>query len=915
MPDIEVIEQFYRRGPLKNLVRHIPREVGLRGMPMFQTDLNWVPPEPHVLIDEYFFTNYFFGVKVPGENEIVFNNVSGGIRPATVTNLLDFARSVDYLRVGKYDYNGRETDITIEDVDENWYVAIVNPAGNRVVWPVLEAGKIENIQTYILGDPLIVASVDAAGFGGVQTGAHIGDIKLFVYNDLIAPISNLIPEGTPVLDRSEKDIWSDSQEGLTEFSLELGEADLSRVKTFVIRYDSNVFIGDFLREKIGDITNIWRINERAEIGRRRFSNLSCQLVDQDIFIPLPLLWDIGEVATAWRVGRDVATIMLPGATGGEEPYIYSATGLPGGVLFDPEKREITGRPESATAGDIALTVTDRRGEMVEQTISYAIRPENLGTVALLGRAFTVLDIDRRSAQLTEALETLGGHSYPDFRNVAYSFVTVDIVNDMVDYTYDDSSPLNRGAGAGTVDQLEEIAFWQPESEAAWKQLQVEYFNPDGVAYLDRQKNDIGNRATRNPFITSVDSVPLTVDGENGRLFFGAFRFSAIPRDNPIPIDSDSQIPDGMRVVWSFFDFAVLRYDLSGTTQKWFQNDVAVPLVLREATGGSGTKVYSATGLPVGIEFDPATRTFTGTPTATGNGSITVRVMDDRGTIVETAFDYSVVAELTWALGALDTAWDAGEVVDLTLPVATGGTSPYTYSATALPAGLAFNANTRKITGTPTGAGTGTIIAKVTDADNNAITRNIAYTVAASTGPPLTGETSGETAIILYNSQLRWLLSTRSDYRQSAMVLQDILGTYGIRVNGRNRGFCVAIDDDDEIDYTLNLSHFSSLLVAQLALTGLAVWQPKTETAFTTAKLTIYNSDDSVALNQITSGVTANCIFVNSGFDVTINSVVGRLFVFSVNSLTPVRGGEVNVGNRVAGWPMIAEGMRFLWEFE
>ena len=78
-------------------------------------------------------------------------------------------------------------------------------------------------------------------------------------------------------------------------------------------------------------------------------------------------------------------------------------------------------------------------------------------------------------------------------------------------------------------------------------------------------------------------------------------------------------------------------------------------------------------------------------------------------------------------------WTVGVVVNLTLPAATGGDAPLTYSLSpALPAGLAFNAATRAITGTPTAAQSSTgYIYTATDNDSDSASMQFQASVAAA----------------------------------------------------------------------------------------------------------------------------------------------------------------------------------------
>lgn len=154
--------------------------------------------------------------------------------------------------------------------------------------------------------------------------------------------------------------------------------------------------------------------------------------------------------------------------------------------------------------------------------------------------------------------------------------------------------------------------------------------------------------------------------------------------------------------------------------------------LPAAIGGTGPYTYVATpgSLPPGLAFNPVTREITGTPTLAGTYPVHVTVTDANGN-TKTA-DYTIVVRdplvlpaATLANGTVGIPYPAQ-----TIPTATGGVGPYTYStpAASLPPGLTFNPTTREITGTPTLAGTYSIPVTVTDGDGKTITTNYSIVV-------------------------------------------------------------------------------------------------------------------------------------------------------------------------------------------
>ena len=150
-----------------------------------------------------------------------------------------------------------------------------------------------------------------------------------------------------------------------------------------------------------------------------------------------------------------------------------------------------------------------------------------------------------------------------------------------------------------------------------------------------------------------------------------------------------------------------------------------------ATGGTGTGYswsVSTGSLPAGLSLSSG-GAITGTPTTAGTSNFTVRVADSGGAFATAPESITIAPALaisTTALpsGALNASYSA------TL-AATGGTPPYTWSATGLPAGLTLTPGTGAIGGTPTAAATTSVNLLVTDSKSVAAAKSLNIVIASA----------------------------------------------------------------------------------------------------------------------------------------------------------------------------------------
>ncbi|MFC4531525.1 DUF7507 domain-containing protein [Sphaerisporangium dianthi] len=165
---------------------------------------------------------------------------------------------------------------------------------------------------------------------------------------------------------------------------------------------------------------------------------------------------------------------------------------------------------------------------------------------------------------------------------------------------------------------------------------------------------------------------------------------------------------------------------------------SVPLTM---TGGTAPIAWSvsAGSLPPGVTLNPSTGLLSGTPTAAGSYSFTVRIVDAAGQSDTRAATVVIVASPTLTFPP-PPAGQVGVPYSDQLTVS-GGTAPYAWSVSAgsLPPGVTLNPSTGLLSGTPTVVGSYPFTVRVTDARGQSDTRSA--TIVVTAGPLIITKTA------------------------------------------------------------------------------------------------------------------------------------------------------------------------------
>lgn len=467
---------------------------------------------------------------------------------------------------------------------------------------------------------------------------------------------------------------------------------------------------------VGTYTFTVRATDTA--GNSGFGTISITVTNSVAVVVGPATLPAGTNGTAYSQAITPA--------GGTGPYTCAVTSgtLPPGLSLT--SNTLVGTPSTAGSYNFTITCTDANGVSGQRTYSLTIDPGQ------------VLDI--------------GPASLPaGTTGTAYSQNVV----------------ATGGTGTGYVYTVDSGSLPTGLSLSAGGAITGTPTAAGTYTFTVRAVDSAGNFQTKSYTITVADPVVVAVGpaslpaGTNGTAYSqaitpsggtGPYTCSVTAGALPAGISLTNNVLVGTPTVTGSYNFTITCTDANGVAgQRTYSLTIDPGQVLAigpaslpnatngtaysqtvVATGGSGTGyVYTLDSgtLPTGLSMS-AGGVISGTPTAAGTYTFTVRAVDSAGNFQTKSYTITVDPGAVLNLGPASLPRATNGTAYSQTVVATGGTGTgyvYTVTTGSLPTGLSMSA-AGVITGTPTAAGTYTFTVRAVDSAGNFQTRTYTLTV-------------------------------------------------------------------------------------------------------------------------------------------------------------------------------------------
>ena len=244
-----------------------------------------------------------------------------------------------------------------------------------------------------------------------------------------------------------------------------------------------------------------------------------------------------------------------------------------------------------------------------------------------------------------------------------------------------------------------------------------------------------------------------------------------------------------------------------------------------ASGGDAPLTYSLAGLPTGVSFDAATRVLSGNASTAEQSATTYtyKVTDANGDEATDEFTLEIT-NATPDLGSVSNlTWVQNIATSVTLPTATGGDAPLTYSIVGtLPTGVTFAASTRILSGTPSATQAPTTYTyRVRDANGDEDSESFTIDVAPAGTQSRELSFGSSRVTVPEGASTRYTVALSEDPGQAVTVAITHSGDSDLTFTPKSLTFSTndwqtpknvtvtASEDSDEIDGTARLTHTAS----------------------------------------------------------------------------------------------------------
>jgi len=442
------------------------------------------------------------------------------------------------------------------------------------------------------------------------------------------------------------------------------------------------------------------------------------------------------------------------ATGGQTPYSWSASGLPNGMNINTTTGAVFGTPTVAGTFNFMVTVQDSSSP--QQTASKVLTITVSAATSTLSITTTTLNPPTATVGVgygaQQAVTATGGQppytwsatGLPSIMGInattgaVFGTPTVAGTFNFTVTVQDSSSPQQ------TASKVLTITVTVPTSTLS---ITTTTLNPPtatvGVGYGAQQA--VTATGGQPPYTWSASGLPsvMGINATTGAVFgtstvVGTFNFTVTVQDSSSPQQTASKVLT-ISVLPATSTLSITTTSLNPPTATVGVGYGAQQAVT--ATGGQTPYAWSASGLPSGMAINAATGAVFGTPTVVGTFNFTVTVQDSSSPqqtaskvlTISVLAATSTLAITTTSLNPPTATVGVGYGAQQAV-MATGGQTPYSWSANGLPGGMSINSTTGAVFGTPTIAGTFNFTVTVQDSSSPQQTASkvLSITVSAAT---------------------------------------------------------------------------------------------------------------------------------------------------------------------------------------